>query len=71
MFSDTPGTPGRSAHTPRTMRSIFTPACEARYSAWITAGSVRALSLAMMRAGLPSRGVLGFPLDELDDACAG
>ena len=26
MFSDTPGTPGRSAHTPRTMRSILTPA---------------------------------------------
>jgi len=29
MFSDTPGMPGRSAHTPRTMRSTFTPACDA------------------------------------------
>ena len=33
MFSDSPGTPGRSAHTPRTMRSILTPAAEASYSA--------------------------------------
>ena len=29
MFSETFGTPGRSAHTPRMMRSTFTPACEA------------------------------------------
>ena len=30
MFSLTPGTPGRRQQMPRTMRSIFTPACEAR-----------------------------------------
>ena len=29
MFSESFGTPGRSAHTPRTMRSTFTPACDA------------------------------------------
>lgn len=28
MFSDSPGTPGFSAQTPRTIRSTFTPACE-------------------------------------------
>ena len=55
MRSDTPGTPGRRQHTPRTMRSISTPAREARYSAWMMVGSVSALSLAMMRAGLPAR----------------
>ena len=32
MFSDSPGTPGRSAHGPRTIRSISTPACEASYT---------------------------------------
>ena len=37
------------------MRSISTPAREARYSAWMMVGSVSALSLAMMRAGLPAR----------------
>ncbi|CPN57196.1 Uncharacterised protein [Bordetella pertussis] len=26
IFSDSPGTPARSAHTPRTIRSILTPA---------------------------------------------
>ena len=30
MFSDSPGTPGRSAHTPRTIRSIFTPGLRGR-----------------------------------------
>ena len=29
MFSDTPGTPGRSAQMPRTMRSMRTPAADA------------------------------------------
>ena len=29
MFSDRPAMPGFSAHTPRTMRSILTPAAEA------------------------------------------
>ena len=30
MFSDSPGTPGRSAQMPRTHSCTFTPACEAR-----------------------------------------
>ena len=30
MFSDSPGTPGRSAQMPRTIRSTCTPAREAR-----------------------------------------
>ena len=30
MFSETPGTPGRSAQIPRTLSSTWTPACEAR-----------------------------------------
>ena len=50
-----PGMPGRSAHTPRTMRSIFTPAREARYSASIACGSTSAFIFAMMRAGRPAR----------------
>ena len=29
MFSLTPGTPGRRQQMPRTIRSIFTPACDA------------------------------------------
>ena len=29
MFSDMPGTPGRSVHMPRTIKSILTPACDA------------------------------------------
>ena len=55
MFSDTPGRPGRSAHTPRTISSIFTPAREARYSASIDWGSTSAFILAMTRAGRPAR----------------
>ncbi len=55
MFSLTPGMPGRSVQAPRTIRSIDTPAWEARYSARITAGSLRAFILAMMRPGRPSR----------------
>src|ERR1700693_5500317 len=51
MRSETPGTPGRKQHSPRTMRSMFTPAREARYSAWMMVGSGRALSFAMMREG--------------------
>ena len=33
MFSDRPGTPGSRQQMPRTIRSICTPACDARYSA--------------------------------------
>lgn len=47
--------PGFKPQMPRTMRSMRTPACEARYSAWITCGSVNAFIFAMMRAGRPAR----------------
>jgi hypothetical protein len=57
MFSDRPGTPGRSAQAPRTIRSMRTPSFEASYSARITDSSVREFILAMMRAGLPSRAI--------------
>ena len=36
MLSLMPGTPGRSEHMPRIVRSIGTPACDARYKASIT-----------------------------------
>ena len=68
MFSDSPAMPGRSAHTPRTIRSIFTPACEASYSASIISGSSSAFILAMMRAGLPSRASARLVPDRLEDA---
>ena len=55
MFSENPSTPGRSAQAPRTIRSISTPACDAAYSARITASSSSAFIFAMIRAGLPSR----------------
>ena len=38
---------------PRTSRSIFTPAWDARYSARITSGSTSAFILATMRPSLP------------------
>jgi microcompartment protein CcmK/EutM len=57
MFSDSPGTPGRSAQTPRTIRSIFTPACEASYRALMTSGSSSEFILAMMRPLPPARAV--------------
>src|SRR3990167_7253986 len=53
MFSDRPAMPGLSAHTPRTMSSIFTPAPEARYSSSMICGSSSEFILPMMRAGLP------------------
>ena len=53
MLSETPGRPGRSAQMPRTIRSIFTPAREAAYSASITCGSVSAFMRAMMRPSPP------------------
>ena len=54
MFSDSPLTPGRRAQPPRTIRSIFTPAREASYSALIVDSSVSAFIFAMTRAGLPA-----------------
>ena len=67
MFSETPGIPGRSAHRPRMIRSICTPAREARYSASMTCGSTSEFILAMIRAGRPGARVLGLALDLLDD----
>ena len=55
MFSESPLTPGRSEHAPRTIRSIRTPAPEASYSALMVASSTSALTLAITRAGLPAR----------------
>src|SRR5450755_4506703 len=55
IFSEMPGMPGRRQQTPRTIRSIRTPAAEARYSAWMIVTSVSAFSFATMRAGLPAR----------------
>lgn len=55
MRSETPAIPGFRPQMPRTIRSIRTPACDARYSAWITRGSVSAFILAMIRAGRPAR----------------
>ena len=55
MLSLTPFTPGLKQQTPRTIRSISTPACDARYKARITRGSTSAFILATMRAGRPSR----------------
>ena len=63
MFSETPGMPGRSAQMPRTIRSICTPAREARYSASMTCGSTSAFIFAMMRAGRPARACSRFALD--------
>jgi hypothetical protein len=67
MFSDSPGTPGRSMQTPRTIRSISTPACEASYSASITSGSTSEFILATMRALAAIAGDLGLGLDAGDD----
>ena len=54
MFSESPSMPGFRPHTPRTMRSIFTPACEAAYSSSMMIGSRSEFILATMCAGLPS-----------------
>ena len=68
MFSDTPATPGRSAHAPRTIKSISTPACDAAYSARITPSSSSAFILAMMRAGFPLRALRVSRSDQLEHA---
>ena len=54
MLCDTPGTPGRRQHMPRTTRSMRTPAWLALYSARMILASVSELNLAMMCAGRPS-----------------
>jgi hypothetical protein len=48
MFSETPGSPGRRQQMPRTIRSMCTPAIEARYRARMISGSTSALTLTMM-----------------------
>jgi len=50
MFSLIPLTPGRRVQTLRTIRSIFAPACEARYSSSMIALSLRLLTLRRIRA---------------------
>ena len=67
MLSDTPGTPGRSAQMPRTIRSICTPAREASYSASITCGSVSAFIRATMRPAL-ARARAASRADQLQQA---
>ncbi len=46
--------PGRRQHTPRTIRSIFTPALEASYSSAMISGSSRAFIFATRPAFLPA-----------------
>ena len=65
MLSLRPLTPGRRTQKPRTIRSIFTPACEARYSSRQTLRSSRLFILAMMRAGLPALAMAASRLDHL------
>ena len=55
MFSLTPGSCGRRQQMPRTIKSIFTPAWEASYSAWMTFSSTSELIFTMMRPGRPAR----------------
>ena len=50
---------------PRTIRSMLAPACAARISAWISTGSVSALILTTMRAGVRLAAPAGDALDEL------
>ncbi len=54
MFSLTPLMPVLRQQMPRTIRSIFTPAEAALYSAAITSWSQREFILAMIRADLPA-----------------
>ena len=63
MFSETPGTPGRSAQIPRTLISTSTPACEARYSARIEGASSSEFIFRRIRAGRRGRVRLDRPLD--------
>ena len=70
MFSVRPGTPGGSTQKPRTIRSIGTPACEARTSASQTAAVLELVHLGddpRRPAGLL---VLDLPLDHRQEAVA-
>ena len=48
MFSLIPGIPGRRQQIPRMIRSMGTPACEARYRASMTATSSSPFTLITM-----------------------
>ena len=54
IFALSPLIPGRSAHIPRIIRSISTPAHDASYSASIVSRSSSAFILAMIAAGFPA-----------------
>ena len=54
MFSLTPGIPVFKQQMPRTIRSIFTPAALASYSAAIISLSQSEFIFAIMAAGRPS-----------------
>ena len=55
MLSVRPGTPGARQQKPRTIRSIGTPAWDARTSVAQISGSSSWFIFAMMRAGRPAR----------------
>ena len=55
MREERPGTPGRSAHMPRTTADTFTPASLARYSSLMRPVSTRLLHLTSTCAGSPAR----------------
>jgi hypothetical protein len=54
MFSLTPSTPGRRQQYPRMIRSICTPACEARYRWRMICASTSELALIMIRPFHPT-----------------
>ena len=66
MLSETPLTPGRSAHAPRTIRSILTPACEAAYRALITASSTQRVHFGDDARGLALLGVARLAPDRVE-----
>jgi len=55
MFSVRPGTRGRRQQKPRIIKSIGTPASDARHKASIMSGSSSWFILATIRAGRPAR----------------
>src|SRR4029453_16623861 len=68
ILDESPSTPGRRQHMPRTIRSIRTPASLAPYSSSIRRRSTRPFIFAMIRAGRPGRGPLAA--DTLDEPFA-
>ena len=66
MRSLTPGMPGRRQQMPRTIKSMRTPACDARYNSWMMPVSVMLLILKTIAAGRPAgRGMRALAADEL------